>query len=497
MNFTFKGNYFNNAFQSPQTSGIDRTDVYLERECPARLDHKLWRYPIDYRHIDPAIESLQEGQIELQKLNLSQRIELLKSVQKNLESKKSIFAETLSLESGRPLWDTLEEVHYAIENFSAISKYSYDFFTQYKEKSAEKFHFKSSGPALIIGSSSDPFALPLEQISYLFLSGNSTLYKPSEYHLQSAQELFEVLHDSGLPMGSVNLLLGDREMSSRLLKTKDVKNIFFSGTTDHGLKVSELYGVHLKGQLNLQLSSKNSCIIGENANINFIIPNLLKSAYQAAGQFSNKTSLVFIHETVADEFIQKYHQRVKQIIIDHPTDFVDEPFMGSLISQNKCDNYIQYIGMAKREGAEEIMRGKRIETKYDGYYVSPSIHYYEEINSLGHFLKDELLLPNTTFIKYNSLDNVVSLINDLPYGLACSLFIDEDKQELANRLDIGIILQNSFLTPHRRDFRFGGDKNSSNFSNIGQAMFEAGLKRVSLQEHNTINNIKQLIGLKL
>ena len=102
------------------------------------------------------------------------------------------------------------------------------------------------------------------------------------------------------------------------------------------------------------------------------------------------------------------------------------------------------------------------------------------------FIKSELLFPNITFIKYKEIEQAIKWINQLPYGLSCSLFLQQDSKvkECINSLNVGIILKNLFLDHHIRQLRFGGDKDSSNFSNIGNAMFEAGLKRITIINNN-------------
>ena len=91
------------------------------------------------------------------------------------------------------------------------------------------------------------------------------------------------------------------------------------------------------------------------------MPELLKACFMTTGQRCVSTSLVPIHESIADEFIEKFHSFTKRIIIDHPTEFKETPFMGPLIDEFSQKNYLNYMGMAKREGFEEIMRGKQIE----------------------------------------------------------------------------------------------------------------------------------------
>ena len=78
--------------------------------------------------------------------------------------------------------------------------------------------------------------------------------------------------------------------------------------------------------------------------------------------------------------------------------------MGPLVDEKALDSYLLYMGMAKREGFEEIMRGKQIHKKKPGHYVSPSIHLATKWDNSSHFLNSEIFGPNCTFITYSDLE---------------------------------------------------------------------------------------------
>ena len=122
------------------------------------------------------------------------------------------------------------------------------------------------------------------------------------------------------------------------------------------------------------------------------------------GQRCVSTSLVPIHESIADEFIEKFHSFTKRIIVDHPMEFQEVPFMGPLIDEFSQKNYLNYMGMAKREGFEEVMRGKQIEKSHQGYYVSPSIH----LGNLNH-LESSIFLSSELFALIAHLLNIKKL----------------------------------------------------------------------------------------
>ncbi|MCY4523610.1 MAG: aldehyde dehydrogenase family protein, partial [Halobacteriovoraceae bacterium] len=122
-------------------------------------------------------------------------------------------------------------------------------------------------------------------------------------------------------------------------------------------------------------------------------------------------------------------------------------------------------GMAKREGMEEIMRGKHISKKYPGYYVSPSIHYTETFNNKCHFLTNEIFAPNCTFLPYKEIEEAINIANSTEYGLASSIFTKDESlyQKCIEELDTGILNFNRSTVGASAKLPFGGVKNSGNY----------------------------------
>jgi len=121
--------------------------------------------------------------------------------------------------------------------------------------------------------------------------------------------------------------------------------------------------------------------------------------------------------------------------------------------------------MAKREGIEEIMRGKVIQKKFEGNYVSPSIHLAEKNQMANsHFLTSELFGPNCTFIVYDEIEEAIEIANSTEFGLAASVFTqDENIFELAkNEIEVGQFNWNRSTVGASSILPFGGVKNSGN-----------------------------------
>jgi succinylglutamic semialdehyde dehydrogenase len=151
--------------------------------------------------------------------------------------------------------------------------------------------------------------------------------------------------------------------------------------------------------------------------------------------------------------------------VDHPTEFEKRPFMGPLIDQQSIDNYLLFVGMAKREGIEEVMRGKVLEKNFKGHYVSPSIHLAKTMDPKSHFLMSEIFGPNATFLPFKEIEEAIEIANSTEYGLASAVFTKERSiyEKCLQEIDAGILNLNRSTVGASARLPFGGVKNSGNY----------------------------------
>ena len=502
--FNLKGHYFNGEFHQVPTTGLAAAESYIERPCPAKTNQILWSLPLDYRHVDPVIESACHGFDYWRKLELDKRISFLKSYQEQLISKQEQFATAIALEAGKPLWEAKTEAAALISKVDVTINESLKRIEQknYQEilpKTQGALYFKPLGPSLIIGPFNFPCHLANGQILSALIAGNSIIFKPSEKTCYSGELLIECFHQAGFPKGVINLAQGDGETARRMLKDKRIKGVFFTGSKEVGLKVLQSTHQDLSKLVSLELGGKNPAIVHKDADFDFTLQELLKGAFLTTGQRCTSTSLVFIHHSMAQKFVESFHQLAKKIIVDHPIDHQREPFMGPLIDQRSLDEYLLYMGMAKREGMEEIMRGKQLERENPGFYVSPSIHYSDKFNFDGHFLASEIFGPNCSIIPYQDEEEAIALANSTEYGLACSVFTkDQSFFDLCVRdIDSGLINLNRSTVGASAKLPFGGVKNSGNYRPAAVSTIDACVYQMSsLQsDHLEIQDLKDIKGL--
>jgi len=114
MTYEIKGDYYHNNFSLPPTKGLDSSYILLKKINPSNTTEILWQCPADSRHIIPVIESAEEGFICWKKTPLRDRLVKIKTYLLKIEERKNEIASTISLETGRPVWETLQEVKQSI-----------------------------------------------------------------------------------------------------------------------------------------------------------------------------------------------------------------------------------------------------------------------------------------------------------------------------------------------------------------------------------------------
>lgn len=501
MKFNLKGNYYHNSFYK-----TEKCDYTIKRNCPADLDSLLWEMPVVLEDIEKVLNSAAEGFKTWKKLSSNERCQFLKNYQEVVQKKKNEIAEAISLETGKPLWESHTEITTIINKVKVTIEDSLPRISHKKIESIMPMadghvYYKPLGPTLIIGPFNFPCHLANGQILNALAAGNSIIFKPSEKTAYSGEILVECFHLAGFPKGVINLMQGDGEVARRLTKSKIIKCIHFTGSVDVGRKILENTYQDLNKLVAVELGGKNFSVVHKDANLNYVLPELLKACFLTAGQRCVSTAIVLMHNNLLEQFVSQFHSLAKKIIIDHPIDFEKEPFMGPLIDQQSLDKYLLFMGMAKREGLDEIMRGKQIEKKYKGHYVGPSIHLGKSYKTTSTFLTSEIFGPNCTIIPYQELDEAVQIINSSEFGLASCLFSEDRKnyEYFIQEVDCGVINFNRSTVGSSAKLPFGGIKNSGNYRPAALTTIDSCVYQMSSienKEHST-DGLSEIKGLAL
>ncbi|MCM2280012.1 MAG: aldehyde dehydrogenase family protein [Oligoflexia bacterium] len=394
--------------------------------CPGDSSDELGRFPYSYASIEAAISSARGASRSWRLLPLAERAERLATLRSRLQAREPELGQAIAREIGKPLWDARHELAFALAQLEAFLSDGMKMIPALEfpaDGTLASCEYRPHGVLAVIGPFNLPFQAPLGHIVPALLTGNTVVFKPSEKAPLAGQLLAELFVEAGFPAGVFNLIQGEREVGRRLCVHEGVDGILFTGSYETGNRIKQdTLQQHWK-IMALEMGGKNAAIVWEDADLELALKECLVSAFMTAGQRCNSLSRILVHESLLDRFVERFHERSKAFQIGHP---LENPFMGPLIEQGAVDRYMKFVGIAGREGAEIVMRGKALELPTAGNYVTPSICVIREPSLEGTrksvFQQTELLAPSVAVLAVRELEQAIEQANATQFGLVASVF---------------------------------------------------------------------------
>jgi len=313
------------------------------------------------------------------------------------------------------------------------------------------------GVAALIAPWNSPLSLATTKLAPCIAYGNTCVLKPSEHTPMALARMVEILHEAGLPDGVVNLVNGRGPVTgAALVEHPGVDLVSFTGGTETGRSVMSSAAGNL-APVALELGGKSANIITETADFEQALDGALLAIYSNNGQQCLAGSRILVQRSIADRFIERFVERAGQIRLGDPMDPDCE--MGPLAFREHFEKVLSYVDIARAEGAELLVGGKRAEGFEAGYYFEPTA-VLAPSNGL-RVCQEEIFGPFAAIQVYDSLDEAIAIANDTEFGLVAYVW-SEDLHTITRAtqaLRAGTVWVN---TPLVREVRapFGGYKSS-------------------------------------
>ena len=287
-------------------------------------------------------------------------------------------------------------------------------------------------------------------------AGNTVVLKASEHSSAAMLEFGKLIEQAGIPPGVVNIVTGHGEPCGRVLTSHPhIARVSFTGGPNAARHVLENVKRNF-AEVSLELGGKSPFIVFDDANIESAVNASIAGIFGATGQSCVAGSRLYLHEDIADEFLEKMIALTRQITIGDP--LAEDTQMGPLCTLGQLENIQIEVENAKQEGAEVLVGGKQPAGK-SGLFYEPTII---ECPSQGLRIVDtELFGPVLCVQRFKTEDEVLSLANDTEHGLAAGIFTQNSARSLrmAGAVKAGIVWVNTYrvVSPIAE---FGGVKGS-------------------------------------
>ena len=383
--------------------------------------------------------------------------------QQTLALEKTLLATIISEETGKPLWETYQEVEAMLNKITISIEAHQERCLDKKKQLGNRFSFtryKPHGVVVVLGPFNFPGHLPNGHIVPALLAGNTVVFKPSDYTPNVANFMMKLWQKVGLPPGVLNMVQGGGRVGELLVSHPEVKAIFFTGSSKVGFGLRRLLIDNPDKLLALEMGGNNPLIVSKYSDMDAVLLNIIQSAYITAGQRCTCSRRLIVVQNEQTEFLMtRLKETALSIKVGAYTDTL-EPFMGPLVQPQMKQILIQAESDYKQNGAKVWVPFSEPYSK--GYFLSPALL---EVPDASCFKDEEFFGPMLVVARVDTLEDAVVVANDTQYGLSAGL-LSENKKEydfFYNTIRAGVVNWNVPTTGASSSAPFGGIKASGNF----------------------------------
>ncbi|MDO6515190.1 aldehyde dehydrogenase [Neptuniibacter sp. 2_MG-2023] len=280
-----------------------------------------------------------------------------------------------------------------------------------------------------------PFFLIARKMAPALVTGNTIVIKPSEETPNNCFEFAKLVAETDLPKGVFNVVCGTGAgVGSTLTTHTSVDLISFTGSVETGSRIMAAAAPNIT-KLNLELGGKAPAIVMPSADIDLAVTAIKNSRVINSGQVCNCAERVYVHASVADEFISKMTAAMAETTYGDPIVNPDVD-MGPLVNKIGLDKVAAMVEKAKEQGAT-VTTGGSIADLGKGFHYQPTV--ISGCTSDMEIMNKEIFGAVLPIQIVNDLDEAISIANASEYGLTSSIYTRDlnETMKAINELDYG------------------------------------------------------------
>ncbi|MBW4580487.1 MAG: CoA-acylating methylmalonate-semialdehyde dehydrogenase [Tildeniella nuda ZEHNDER 1965/U140] len=410
-------NYINGAWC------VSTATTYLDIINPATTD-VLATVPLSpASELDQAVQAAATAFVSWRRTPATDRIQYLFKLKPLLEAHLDDLALTITQECGKTLAESKGELRRAIENVEVacgipilMQGYNSEDVARNIDESMIR---QPLGVTAVIAPFNFPGMIPFWFIPYAIACGNTVILKPSERVPLTMQKVVQLLEQTGLPNGVVNLVNGDKTVVDAILDHPLIRAVSFVGSTPVAKYVYSRAAANGK-RAQCQGGAKNPVVILPDADIAMTTRIMADSAFGCAGQRCLAASIAFTVGNARQTFTEAIAEVAQTRVVGYGLD--EGVQMGPVINAQSQARIEGLIQKGADEGATVLVDGRQPKiSRYEaGSFVRPTI--LQNVDPRGEIARTEIFGPVLSLMHLETIDDAIALINSGQYGNMACLF---------------------------------------------------------------------------
>jgi succinylglutamic semialdehyde dehydrogenase len=377
----------------------------------------IWRGPVS--NVDDEVALARTAWPEWTAKPLAVRVELLRRFANVVRGKGDEFADIISRETGKPLWEARTEIESVIAKVD-ISVDAYNERTAQRRVDGEMngrqaLRHKSHGVLAVLGPYNFPAHLPNGHIIPALIAGNAVVFKPSEKTVATGKMLVECFHQAGIPTGVIRLVVGGPAEGKALGAHPDIDGLLFTGSAQTGLILNRQFAEMPGKILALEMGGNNPIVVWDAPDIYAAAVLVVQSAFLSAGQRCTAARRLIVRDGFHEPLIEQIKRLVGRLIVGEPHSS-PPPFMGPVIDNEAADGLQESFLALLIKGGRPLLQMERPIAGRP--FLTPAMI---DVTDIADRPDMELFGPLLQVIRVPDFEAALVEANNTRFGLAASL----------------------------------------------------------------------------
>ena len=435
----------------------------FESRNPAKWSEVIGEFPCSTSEdVDSAVRAARAAFKSWRLVPAPKRAEILFKAAESLAQRKEEFARLMTREMGKVLKEARGDVQEGVDMLYYIAGEGRRLYGETTPSELrDKFAMSVREPVGVCGCITPwnfPLAIPSWKLAPALVAGNTVVFKPAEDTPLVGHRFAELLIESGLPAGVLNVVHGGGEVGAALVNHPQVDLISFTGSNEVGRQVAAKCGDTFK-RVSLEMGGKNAIIVMDDADLDLAVDGAVWGAFGTSGQRCTASSRLVVHKSVYREFTDKLVERARNLRLGEGLD--ESVDVGPVINETQLQRIHEYTEIGVSEGAT-LRCGGETAVSSKGWFYRPTV--FADVRPEMRIAQEEIFGPTTSVIPVDSLEEALEVVNGVKYGLSSAIYTADVNRAFRAMRDIeaGIVYVNASTIGAEIHLPFGGIRQTGN-----------------------------------